>query len=192
MKHYAGLDVSLKETSICIVDETGKFCRELKVTTHPEDLLRVLRDPVWNLVRVGLEAGPLSQWLFRALTEASLPVVCIETRHTRAYTLKLWDLATVKEIRTFTGAGWVNSVAFSPDGRTALSGSDDSTLKLWDLTTGNKIRTFAGHRDRVCSLAFSPDGRTALSGSDDMTLKLWDLLIPVCRKNDSCCAAAIP
>lgn len=45
MKHYAGLDVSVKETSICIVDETGKVCRELKVTSHPEDLLRVLQDP---------------------------------------------------------------------------------------------------------------------------------------------------
>ena len=85
MKHYAGLDVSVKETSICIVDETGKICRELKVPSHPEDLLRVLHDPAWNLVRVGLEAGPLSQWLFNGLAEAGLPVVCIETRHTRAY-----------------------------------------------------------------------------------------------------------
>jgi len=85
MKHYAGLDVSVKETSICIVDETGKICRELKVASHPEDLLRVLRDPAWNLARVGLEAGPLSQWLFSALAEAGLPVVCIETRHARAY-----------------------------------------------------------------------------------------------------------
>ena len=83
MKYYAGLDVSVKETSICIVDETGKICRELKVTSHPEDLLRVLHDPAWNLVRVGLEAGPLSQWLFSALAEAGLPVVCIETRHTQ-------------------------------------------------------------------------------------------------------------
>ena len=85
MKHYAGLDVSVKETSVCIVDETGKICRELKVPSHPEDLLRVLQDPAFNLVRVGLEAGPLSQWLFRALAEAGLPVVCIETRHARAY-----------------------------------------------------------------------------------------------------------
>jgi transposase len=85
MKHYAGLDVSVKETSICIVDETGKICREVKVPSHPEDLLRVLQDPAWNLVRVGLEAGPLSQWLFSGLAEVGLPVVCIETRHARAY-----------------------------------------------------------------------------------------------------------
>jgi transposase len=85
MKHYAGLDVSVKETSICIVDEAGKICRELKVPSHPEDLLRILQDPAWNLERVGLEAGPLSQWLFNGLAEAGLPVVCIETRHARAY-----------------------------------------------------------------------------------------------------------
>ena len=64
---------------------------------------------------------------------------------------------------------------FSPDGRTALSGSDDKTLKLWDLATGKEIRTFTGHTNSVYSVAFSPDGRTALSGSDDKTLKLWDL-----------------
>jgi len=85
MKHYAGLDVSVKETSICIVDETGKICRELKVASHPEDLRRILQDPAWNLERVGLEAGPLSQWLFNGLAEAGVPVVCIETRHARAY-----------------------------------------------------------------------------------------------------------
>jgi transposase len=85
MKHYAGLDVSVKETSVCIVDETGKICREVKVPSHPEDLLRVLQDPAWNLARIGLEAGPLSQWLFSGLAGAGLPVVCIETRHAKAY-----------------------------------------------------------------------------------------------------------
>ena len=49
MKHYAGLDVSVKETSVCIVDETGKICREIKVVSHPEDLLQLLQDPVWRL-----------------------------------------------------------------------------------------------------------------------------------------------
>ena len=57
MKHYAGLDVSVKETSICIVDETGRICREVKVSSRPEDIVEVLGDPRW---RVGLEAGPLS------------------------------------------------------------------------------------------------------------------------------------
>jgi hypothetical protein len=73
MKHYAGLDVSVKETSICIVDEAGRICREMKVVSHPEDLLAVLCDPAWRLERVGLEAGPLSQWLFSGLAEAGVP-----------------------------------------------------------------------------------------------------------------------
>ena len=85
MKHYAGLDVSVKETSICIVDEAGKICREMKVVSHPEDLLAVLCDPAWRLERVGLEAGPLSQWLFSGLAEAGVPAICIETRHAKAF-----------------------------------------------------------------------------------------------------------
>lgn len=85
MKHYAGLDVSVKETSICIVDETGAICREIKINSHPEDLVQVLRNPTWRLVRIGLEAGPLSQWLFSGLAEAGLPAICIETRHTKAF-----------------------------------------------------------------------------------------------------------
>jgi transposase len=64
VKHYAGLDVSVKETSICIVDETGRICREVKATSHPDDLVAVLKNLAWSFVRVGLEAGPLSQWLF--------------------------------------------------------------------------------------------------------------------------------
>jgi WD40 repeat protein len=69
----------------------------------------------------------------------------------------------------------VKSVAFSPDGRYALSGSDDKTIKLWDVATGRQIRTFTGHTRWVSSVAFSPDGRYALSGSGDTTLKLWDV-----------------
>ena len=85
MMHYAGLDVAVKETSVCIVDETGRVCRELKVPSHPDDLVHILTNPAWQIVRVGLEAGPLSQWLFSGLAEASLPVICIETRHTKAF-----------------------------------------------------------------------------------------------------------
>jgi hypothetical protein len=77
MKHYAGLDVSVKETSICIVDEAGRICREMKLVRHPEDLLAVLCDPAWRLERVGLEAGPLSQWLFSGLAEAGVPAICV-------------------------------------------------------------------------------------------------------------------
>ena len=84
MDHFAGLDVSVKETSVCIVDDTGKIVREVKVASEPDALLAVLKSPAYHFKRVGLEAGPLSQWLFSGLAEAELPVVCVETRHMRA------------------------------------------------------------------------------------------------------------
>jgi transposase len=84
MEHFAGLDVSVKETSVCIVDDTGRIVREVKVASEPEALLQVLANPADRFKRIGLEAGPLSQWLFSALAEAELPVICVETRHMRA------------------------------------------------------------------------------------------------------------
>src|SRR4029078_7869114 len=84
MDYFAGLDVSVKETSVCIVDDTGKIVREVKVASEPEALLAVLKHAAYDFKRVGLEAGPLSQWLFSALAEAELPVICVETRHMQA------------------------------------------------------------------------------------------------------------
>jgi transposase len=66
------------------VDETRKVVREVKVASEPEALLSVLKNPAYRFKWIGLEAGPLSQWLFSALAEAELPVVCVETRHMQA------------------------------------------------------------------------------------------------------------
>lgn len=85
MKYFAGLDVSVKQTSICIVDEAGKICSECKAPSYPKDLVGALKNPKWRLERIGLEAGPLSQWLFSGLAGAGLPAICIETRHTKAF-----------------------------------------------------------------------------------------------------------
>ena len=84
MDHFAGLDVSVKETSVCIVDGTGRIVKEVKVASESEALLKVLGSPIYRFKRIGLEAGPLSQWLCSALAEAELPVVCVETRHMQA------------------------------------------------------------------------------------------------------------
>jgi transposase len=84
MAYFAGLDVSVKETSVCIVDDAGKIVREARVASEPEALLQVLTNTIYRFKRVGLEAGPLSQWLFSALAEVGLPVICVETRHMRA------------------------------------------------------------------------------------------------------------
>ena len=69
MDHFAGLDVSVKETSVCIVDDTGRIVREVKVASEPEALLAVLTNPACHFKRIGLEAGPLSQWLFSSIND---------------------------------------------------------------------------------------------------------------------------
>lgn len=88
--------------------------------------------------------------------------------------VKLWDLEG-RLVQTFVGhSDMINSVAFSPDGQSILTGCEDHTAKLWDLN-GQELQTFQGHEDAVSSVAFSPDGQTILTGSDDGTAKLWNL-----------------
>ncbi len=83
MEHYAGIDVSLELSSVCVVDATGRIVREAKVASEPEALIACLRGLGLELARVGLEAGPLSQWLYAAMRDAGLPVELLETRHVR-------------------------------------------------------------------------------------------------------------
>jgi WD40 repeat protein len=98
-------------------------------------------------------------------------------------TLKLWDAGTGDLLRAVEQPGeYISAVAFSPDGRNALSagGTGAGALKLWDVATGGQVRTFEGHLATVLSVAFSPDGQSVLSGSDTFpgstdNLKLWDL-----------------
>src|SRR3954466_15934397 len=83
MEHYAGIDVSLELSSVCVVDTTGRIVREAKVASEPEALLEWFRGLDFEVVRVGLEAGPLSQWLYAAMRDAGLAVELLETRHVR-------------------------------------------------------------------------------------------------------------
>jgi transposase len=83
MNHYAGIDVSLECSSVCVVDANGKILREAKVASEPEALIAWFRSLGFGLERIGLEAGPLSQWLFAAMKAAGLAVELLETRHVR-------------------------------------------------------------------------------------------------------------
>src|SRR6202023_3078014 len=84
MAHFVGLDVSVNETSVCVVNDAGKVVLEQKVPPEPSDIIALLTSLGATYGRVGIEAGPLSQWLVNGLTAACLPVLCVETPHIMA------------------------------------------------------------------------------------------------------------
>ncbi|MCA2513261.1 MAG: protein kinase, partial [Microcystis sp. M60BS1] len=91
-------------------------------------------------------------------------------------TIKIWQVATGRELRTLTGHySFVRSVVYSPDGRYLASGSSDETIKIWEVATGTKLRTLTGHSNIVWSVVYSPDGRYLASGSYDKTIKIWEV-----------------
>lgn len=85
MAYYTGLDVSLKETAICVLDSAGTAIFEGKAETDPQAIAQALGQARVGIERVGLEAGPLSQWLHQALTAAGWPMICCETRQAKAF-----------------------------------------------------------------------------------------------------------
>ncbi len=95
MEYYAGIDVSLEYSSLCVVDGTGKIVREAKAASEPAALIAWFGSLGFGLARIGLEAGPLSQWLFAAMREAGLAVELLETRHVR----KAFEAMLVKSDR---------------------------------------------------------------------------------------------
>ena len=92
-------------------------------------------------------------------------------------TVRLWDMATHKQIKKFEGhLAVINSVAFSPDARKLVSASGDRTIRLWDIETGKQIgEPLLGHDGKVLSVAFSPDGARLASAAWDRTIRLWDV-----------------
>ena len=84
MENYAGIDVSLELASVCVVDAKGKVVKEAKVDSNPQALVAFFNGLGFSLTRIGLEAGPLSQWLHAGLTRAGFETVLLETRHVKA------------------------------------------------------------------------------------------------------------
>lgn len=113
MEYYAGIDVSLESSSVCIVDAQGKIVREAKVASEPEALIAWFTEHGVPLARIGLEAGPLSQWLHATMAKAGLPVELLETRHVRT-AFKIMPVKTDKKdargIAQLMRLGWYRSV----------------------------------------------------------------------------------
>src|ERR671910_421991 len=113
MDYYAGIDVSLELSSVCILDASGQIVREAKVASEPEALTTYLSGLGLPLTRVGLEAGPLSQWLHAGLVQAGFEVVLLETRHVKAalsaMTVKT-DRKDARGIAQLLRMGWFRPV----------------------------------------------------------------------------------
>ena len=113
MEYYAGIDVSLEQSSVCIVDAKGQIVREAKVASDPEALVRFFREVGVSVTLIGLEAGPLSQWLHAGLAEAGFEVVLLETRHVKAalsaMTVKT-DRKDARGIAQLLRMGWFRPV----------------------------------------------------------------------------------
>lgn len=140
MDYYAGIDVSLEQSSVCVVDEKGKIVQEAKVESEPEALAAFLRSLGLALTRIGLEAGPLSQWLHADLVAAGLPMVLLETRHVKAalsaMTVKT-DRKDARGIAQLLRMGWYRPVHCksppSQDVRTLLTARKLLLVKVIDV-----------------------------------------------------------
>ena len=113
MDHYAGIDVSLEASHLCVVDGEGKILKEAKVTSDPDTLSVWFADYGVSMARIGLEAGPLSQWLYAGMKAAGLPVELLETRHVRDAFKSMPVKTDRKDARGITQLmrlGWFKSV----------------------------------------------------------------------------------
>jgi transposase len=138
MDHYAGLDVSLECSSVCVVDVNGKILCEAKVASDPTALIAWFRSSGLDLERIGLEAGPLSQWLFAAMRQAGLAVELLETRHVRkafeAMPVKS-DRSDARGIAQLMRLGW-----FRPVHCKSMSAQETRTLLTARKLVQSKLR----------------------------------------------------
>ena len=185
MEHYAGLDVSLKETSLCIVDGAGKITAETKVASEPEALVGYFSSLTIKVVRIGLEAGPLSQWLHAALTQAGYEVVLLETRHVKAalsaMTVKT-DRRDARGIAQLLRMGWSRPVHCktlpSQEVRAILTARKTLLGKLIDIELSMRgiLRGFGLKVGTVTRKSFEIRVRELTEGQSTLTTIMEGLL----------------
>jgi transposase len=113
MQYDAGIDVSLEQSSVCVVDAAGKIVKEAKIAPDPKVLVTFFKGLGFPVTRIGLEAGPLSQWLYAGLTQAGFDVVLLETRHVKAALSAMvvkTDRKDARGIAQLIRMGWFRAV----------------------------------------------------------------------------------
>ena len=172
MDYYAGIDVSLEQSSVCVVGSSGKIVRETKVASEPEALSRYFAELGLPIIRSGLEAEPLSQWLREGLVDAGFDVVLLETRHVKAalsaMTVKT-DRKDARGIAQLLRMGWFRPVhAKSADaqatrallvGRKLLQGEDIGTVTADGAHDTRRCHTAIIEREAIAIIPIPKHGR---------------------------------
>ena len=183
---FAGLDVSLEMTNIWVVDADGRTVLEAKALSDPADIRQVLAEADGEYERVGLEAGPLSQWLHTGLTGAGLPAVCIEARHAKAAMVAMNrnknDRNDARSLAQLIRSGWFKSVHVksieSQEMRTLLMSREFFVNKLRDHENEIRglLRPFGLKVGRVTAKDFEARVRDLIDGTPNLELCMFALL----------------
>src|SRR5499427_8117728 len=173
MDYYAGIDVSLEWSSVCVVNAKGDVMKEVKVESDPEALVAFFRSLGFAVTRIGLEAGPLSQWLYAGLTEAGFETVLMETRHVKAalsaMTVKT-DRRDARGMAQLLRMGWFRPVhAKSPESqevRALLVARKQLQHKLTDIELSIRgiLRSFGLKVGKVTDKSFEARIRELVTG----------------------------
>lgn len=192
---FAGLDVSLEMTSICIVNEEGRTVLEAQASSDPDVIAMVLTRADGTFERIGFEAGPLSQWLYNGLAEAGFPVVCIEARHAKAAMVAMNrnknDRNDARSLAQLIRSGWFKSVHIksteSQEMRTLLVAREFFVNKLRDHENEIRglLRPFGLKVGRVSARDFEARVRELVAGNPNLKLTMNALLRVVA--NDELC-----
>ena len=145
MRHYVGLDVSMKETHVCVIDEEGDTCWQGRCRSVPEAIVAVIRAHAPSVERVAVETGPLATWHWHALREAGLPVVCLHARHAKAalsLQLNKTDVNDAHGLAQLVRSGWYREVAVKSLESHRLRAALTARARLVTVRTGlyNQIR----------------------------------------------------
>lgn len=181
MTKYAALDVSMEQTAICVIDESGKKLAEGKVSTDPDAITSWLAEKAGPVGKIGMETGPLAVWLWNALTTRGLPVVCLDARHANAALSMMpnkTDRNDAAGLAQIVRTGWYKEVRIKSHGayvvrallsaRDVLVGTKGSIeneirglLKTFGVMFGKKVGGFTRRAEEIVAgeLAASPEIR---------------------------------